>query len=97
MTTDVKNAQSGTETTHYVRTNVVIDARLMDKALSFSDTKTRRAVIDDALRLYVQKNAQLELLKLRGKVTWEGDLDDLRRNRFAGKDEWDLDGTERIG
>lgn len=62
----------------YVRTNVVIDANLLEDALSYSNHKTRRAVIDEALRFFVRMSAQQEMRKLRGKVDWVGDLDEMR-------------------
>lgn len=45
-----------------------------------SGLPTKRAVIEEALRRLVQLNRQAELHKLRGKVTWEGDLDAMRRD-----------------
>lgn len=61
-----------------MRTNVVIDDRLMDDAMAASGLKTKRAVIEEALRRLVQLRRQGELRKLRGKITWEGDLDAMR-------------------
>lgn len=63
-----------------MRTNVVIDDRLMDDAMAASGLKTKRAVIEEALRRLVQLRRQGELRKLRGKITWEGDLDAMRRD-----------------
>lgn len=63
-----------------MRTNVVIDDRLMDDAMAASGLKTKRAVIEEALRRLVQLRRQGEIRKLRGKITWEGDLDAMRRD-----------------
>ena len=62
-----------------MRTNVVIDDRLMSEAMKTSGLPTKRAVIEEALRLMVQRRRQAEFLKLRG-IGWEGDLDAMRRD-----------------
>lgn len=43
---------------------------------------TRKALIEHALRELVRRKEQKSILKLKGKVRWEGDLDELRANRF---------------
>ena len=63
-----------------MRTNVVIDDRLMTHALHSGAYRTKRAVIESALRLLVQVNSQKRLRNLKGKVAWEGNLDDMRRD-----------------
>lgn len=61
-----------------MRTNVVIDDELMDRTLQLTGLKTKRAAIDLALRTLLQIRAQEGILKLRGKIKWEGDLDAMR-------------------
>jgi Arc/MetJ family transcription regulator len=61
-----------------MRTNVVIDDQLMRQAMRASGLSTKRAVIAEALRLLVQVKGQIEIRRLRGKVSWEGDLDEMR-------------------
>lgn len=63
-----------------MRTNVVIDDRLMSEALRASGFRTKRAAIEAGLRLLVQVNSQKKLRKLRGKITWEGDLEEMRKD-----------------
>ncbi|NCC50056.1 MAG: type II toxin-antitoxin system VapB family antitoxin [Spartobacteria bacterium] len=63
-----------------MRTNVVIDDQLMNRALRFSGCRTKRAAIESGLRLLVQVSSQKKLRSLRGKVTWEGDLEEMRRD-----------------
>jgi len=63
-----------------MRTNVVIDDELMDRALKASGHRTKRSAIEAGLRLLVQLNSQDKLRKLRGKVKWEGKLDEMRRD-----------------
>ncbi len=63
-----------------MRTNVVIDDELMSRALKSGGYRTKRAAIEAGLRLLVQMNSQKKLRKLKGKVDWEGDLDEMRRD-----------------
>ena len=63
-----------------MRTNVVIDDRLMSRALRSSGCRTKRSAIETGLRLLVQFNSQKKLRTLRGKITWQGDLEEMRRD-----------------
>jgi Arc/MetJ family transcription regulator len=67
-----------------MRTNIEIDDELMREALRVSGAPTKRAVVDEALRLLVGTRAQADIRRLRGKVVWEGDLDTARRSRVVG-------------
>ena len=69
-----------------MRTNVVIDDELMAAALESTGLKTKKAVIEEALRTLVRLKAQEQVRSLRGKLQWEGDLSVLREGRFAGVD-----------
>jgi Arc/MetJ family transcription regulator len=66
-----------------VRTNIDIDDALMRQALRASDGRTKRAVVEQALRLLVRTNAQVGIRRLRGRVRWHGDLASSRRDRVA--------------
>ena len=66
-----------------MRTNIDIDDRLMQQAMRSSDAGTKRAVVEEALRLLIQTRNQAGLRRLRGKVTWEGDLNASRLGRVA--------------
>ncbi|MEL7223076.1 MAG: type II toxin-antitoxin system VapB family antitoxin [Bacteroidota bacterium] len=61
-----------------MRTNIVIDDQLMDEALKLSAIRTKREVVDEALRLYVKRLRRLKILALQGKVNWEGNLSEMR-------------------
>ena len=61
-----------------MRTNIVISNELMNKAISLSHNKTKKAVVEEALRLLVRFKEQLKIKELRGKLNWEGDLDLMR-------------------
>ena len=60
-----------------MRTNIVIDDRLMAEAMAASGLKTKRDVVEEALRRMVAIKRQSEVLKLRG-IGWEGDLEAMR-------------------
>ena len=64
-----------------MRTNIVIDDRLMRQAMAASHLTTKRAVVEEGLRLLVQLRAQSRIRELRGKVKWEGNLDRMRAPR----------------
>ncbi|MDA0748564.1 MAG: type II toxin-antitoxin system VapB family antitoxin [bacterium] len=55
-----------------MRTTIVVDDELMQKAMKSTGLKTRQAVVEAGLRLLVQVHAQTDIRKLRGKITWEG-------------------------
>ena len=63
-----------------MRTNVVIDDKLMSRALRTSGCRTKRSAIETGLRLLVQVNSQKKLRSLRGKIAWDGDLEEMRRD-----------------
>lgn len=64
-----------------MRTNVEINDSLMAEALKAGGFKTKKATIEEGLRLLVQTRAQGQLRRLRGKLRWEGSLDQMRRDR----------------
>ncbi|MBN1863522.1 MAG: type II toxin-antitoxin system VapB family antitoxin [Victivallales bacterium] len=63
-----------------MRTNVVIDDKLMTRALRMSGCRTKRSAIESGLRLLVQVNSQRKLRGLKGKIQWDGDLEAMRRD-----------------
>jgi Arc/MetJ family transcription regulator len=64
-----------------VRTNIDIDDRLMRQAMRRSGARTKKATVEAGLRLLVETHAQTAIRRLRGKVQWEGDLNESRRGR----------------
>jgi Arc/MetJ family transcription regulator len=62
-----------------LRTNIVLDEELVTEAMRRTGIKTKRAVVEEALRTLIQLKRQEEILALRGKLRWEGDLDEMRR------------------
>ncbi len=66
-----------------MRTNIEIDDRLMREAMRSSGERTKRATVEAGLRLLVRLRRQAGIRRLRGKIKWEGDLNELRRGRNA--------------
>jgi len=64
-----------------MRTTIDIDDALMRKAMRLSGLTTKKAVVEAALRLLIQTHSQAGIRGLRGKVKWEGNLDDSRSGR----------------
>ncbi len=61
-----------------MRTNIEIDDKLMDEALRLSQGKTKKEIVQNALNVYIRLLKQRRILDLQGKVTWEGNLDEMR-------------------
>ena len=66
-----------------MRTNIEIDDRLMRQAMRSSGACTKRATVEEALRLLIQTRGQASIRRLRGKVAWEGDLETSRLDRVS--------------
>ena len=64
-----------------MRTNIVINDQLMNEALRLTDLHTKKAVVEEGLKLLVRMKKQQKIKSLRGKLRWEGDLDEMRRDR----------------
>ena len=61
-----------------MRTNIVIDDKLMTDALKASGLSTKKEAVEQGLKLLVRRGQQQDIRKLRGRVKWEGDLDEMR-------------------
>jgi len=68
-----------------MRTNIVLDDKLVARAQKLTGIKTKREVVQEALRTLILLREQSEVRNLRGKLLWEGNLDDQRQSRFAEK------------
>jgi len=66
-----------------MRTNIDIDDRLMRQAMRSSRSRTKRATVEEGLRLLIQTRAQATIRRLRGKIRWNGDLHKSRLARLA--------------
>ncbi len=65
-----------------MRTNIEIDDRLMRKAMKISGARTKKATVEAALKLLADTYAQSSFRRFRGKVQWEGDLEQSRLSRI---------------
>lgn len=63
-----------------MRTNIVIDDELMEAALKTSKLKTKKDAVEEGLKLLIQRKKQENLKTLKGKLIWEGNLEDMRTN-----------------
>jgi Arc/MetJ family transcription regulator len=64
-----------------MRTNIDIDDRVLKEVQRLTGAKTKREAVDVALRDLVARYRRAGILKLRGKVRWEGDLARSRQGR----------------
>jgi len=60
-----------------MRPNLVIDVRLMTRAMRVTRLKTKRAVVEAGLEMLIHVKSQSGLRDLRGQVQWEGNLNGL--------------------
>ena len=67
-----------------VRTNIDLDNDLIQRAMEVSGAKTKRAAVEQALRLMLRLKAQEGARQLRGTVEWEGALNTMRERRAFG-------------
>ncbi|HEY1658253.1 MAG TPA: type II toxin-antitoxin system VapB family antitoxin [Candidatus Sulfotelmatobacter sp.] len=65
-----------------MRTNIEIDDRLMSEAMRRSGARTKKAAVEAGLRLLTETYAQGSIRRLRGKVKWEGNLNESRLGRI---------------
>jgi Arc/MetJ family transcription regulator len=61
-----------------MRTNIDLDDVLVKQAIKLSKLKTKREVVQEALKSYVASMKKRELLSLKGRVWWEGNLKQMR-------------------
>ncbi|MEN8254007.1 MAG: type II toxin-antitoxin system VapB family antitoxin [Verrucomicrobiota bacterium] len=63
------------------RTNIVLDSQLVEEGMKLTGLKTKRNLVDYALRELLRHEKQAKLLELRGKVEWDGNLNEMREGR----------------
>jgi len=66
-----------------METAITIDTDILNKAMQASGGQTQRQLVEDALRLFAMQNKQCEVRKYRGKLKWEGNLDELRTVKWS--------------
>jgi len=65
------------------RTNVALDEKLIREGMKLFKKKTKKELIDFALREVIRREKAKGILALAGKIKWEGDLQEMRKGRFA--------------
>jgi len=68
-----------------MRTNIVLDDKLVKRAQKLTGIKTKREVVHEALRTLILLQEQAEIRNLRGTLKWEGDLNEQRLSRLESK------------
>ena len=58
-----------------MRTNIVIDNEIMDKAIALSGLKTKKEVVARALNEFVDSRTRMDLSELRGKIKFADGYD----------------------
>lgn len=61
-----------------MRTNIVIDDKLMDQTMRVTGVKTKREAVELGLKTLVRLGRQEKVKAFRGKLRWTGDLDAMR-------------------
>ena len=64
-----------------MRTNIVIDDDLMNRVLKLTGLRTKREAVDMGLKALLKLKKQESIRKFRGKLDWEGDLDEMRTDK----------------
>ncbi len=64
-----------------MRTNIVIDDKLMSDALKLTGSKTKREVVEMGLKTLIKLKKQENIKRFKGKLKWDGDLGDMRLDR----------------
>ncbi len=64
-----------------MRTNIVLDDDLVEEGLELTNLRTKKQLVNLALKELVTKRKRKRILNLEGKISWEGDLEDIRRDR----------------
>lgn len=65
-----------------MRTNIDLSEELIQNALILSGLKTKKAVVNQALKEFLERQAKLQILKLQGELVWEGDLSKWRTTKY---------------
>jgi Arc/MetJ family transcription regulator len=66
---------------HIMRTNIVIDDKLMQDTLRATGLRTKREVVELGLQTLLRLRQQEQIKRFRGKLHWQGDLEAMRRDK----------------
>ncbi len=62
------------------RTNIDLDERLVMAGMKLTGCKTKKEVVNLALRELVARKKRKKILELEGKIAWAGDLHEMRKS-----------------
>ncbi len=65
----------------YKRTNIEIDVDLLQEVMKTYHLKTMKEAINFSLQKTAEAQKRKNLLQMKGKVKWEGDLDEIRKTQ----------------
>ena len=64
-----------------MRTNIEIDDALMSDALAVTGLRTKKDAVELGLKTLIKLKKQEQIKQFKGKLRWEGDLDEIRSDR----------------
>ena len=64
-----------------MRTNIIIDDTLMADVLKVTGVKSKREAVELGLKTLLLLKQQEAIKTFKGKLTWEGDLEQMRTNQ----------------
>jgi len=65
-----------------METAVTVDTDILNKAMQAAGRQSQQELVEDALRLFALQNQQSEVRKYRGKLQWDGNLDEMRTSKW---------------
>ena len=63
-----------------MRTNIVIDDKLMADALQATGITTKKEVVELGLKTLIKLKQQEKIKAFKGKLAWSGDLESIRQD-----------------
>ena len=67
--------------THHMRTNILIDDDLMTAAMQATGVKSKKETVELGLQTLVRLHRQQSIRDFKGKLQWDGDLDEMRTDQ----------------
>jgi Arc/MetJ family transcription regulator len=64
-----------------LRTNIELDEKLVSEGLKLTNLKTKKDLVNYALKELVSKKKRKKLINMKGKVEWMGNLSEMRKTR----------------
>jgi Arc/MetJ family transcription regulator len=65
-----------------LRTNIEIDEALVNEAMRLTQLKTKKELVNYAIKELVQKARRRKILELEGKIDWTSNLAEMRKSRL---------------